>query len=210
MTAEHGDDAWYLGHIVEKLNNLRHQFNGRHALDDNNKQPFIPLRQLQLFWDDQKIQKVINICARFRGSTVIRRDVIKDRFLRLYSLLVFIGEAHQIGEFMKHELEDGVFPLETFPPQWPDIPMNEQLFTLILVHQWAFFPVTFERTHLYNQVLSPRRILPIEHEEVIRPGTEVTLFRASLEGSSTFATPERDGKVSRHQTLAIWQPRLPI
>ncbi|KAH6662626.1 hypothetical protein F5X68DRAFT_161634 [Plectosphaerella plurivora] len=197
-------DGVSLTTLSEGLHNLSHKYTGRNALGSNSEH-FIPLRELQRFWDDKTIQHVIGFSADYKGSIVLRANAIKTQFLRIYSLLVFLERPEKIELFTSWDLNDEVFPLEKFPAQWAETPPNKDLFTLIYEYQWAYFPVIFEEDRLYSQVLPERMILPILHEEIIREGTDdVVLFRTSLEGSSTFAKPEDEKvKVVRKQYLGM-------
>lgn len=188
-------DSFVVG-VAEQLHSISHQYYGRHALDDKRKR-FVPLQRLKNFWkDDRQIESVLNSYAIYMGSFSLRPEIIRDRFIRLFSLLVAIERVHCIEQFSSHGLEDARFPLEKFPQEWKTTRPNKELYSMISAEQWVFFPVIFESGELYSQAIPPQRILPIEYEEIIRQGTGVSLFRASLEGSSTFANPANNGKVS--------------
>jgi hypothetical protein len=126
---------------------------------------YVPLCVLQQYWTPQKIRDVQNAC---RPPAVFDVDSIRNKFLRVLSLLVLLEKVAYFEEFSSNRLSDNHFPLNKYPIEWPpDSHAHHRLYETIEKRQWMFFPLIFDSDLLLNQNLPIDRILPITKERQI-------------------------------------------
>ncbi|RSL78453.1 hypothetical protein CEP51_008204 [Fusarium floridanum] len=127
---------------------------------------------LEAFWRDYSIKAIL------RAYNINKpENVIFQSFLCSFSLLVYIDKVEFLGWLVERNLKDATFPLEPRPPFWPDAPAYNSLFEAIAESQWIFFPVTFDKHELYNQVFGPRHIFPICQQELIKNGDTIQIHK---------------------------------
>lgn len=167
----------------EQLEHLKLQFHGRDGTGSEISH-YIPHDSLEAFWEAHSIDAIL------RAYSVDKsQHVIFHHFLRIFSLLVYIDKVDRLGWLVEHGAKDATFPLETYPPTWPNTPPCTKLFEDITESQWIFFPVTFGQNELYNQVFSPRHIFPIYKEELMQSGDTVKLHKIETNPSCAGCDP---------------------
>ncbi|RSL49750.1 hypothetical protein CEP54_012280 [Fusarium duplospermum] len=140
--------------------------------------------RLEAFWEDYNIKAILRACSVNKSQ-----DVIFQSFLCTFSLLVYIEKVEFLGWLVERNLKDSTFPLETRPSFWPDAPAYDRLFEAIAESQWIFFPVTFNKHELYNQVFGPRHIFPICNQELIKAGDTIQVHKIETNPSSEDSDP---------------------
>jgi hypothetical protein len=155
-----------------------HRRLGRDGLGQ--KRYYVPFSTLHDYWEeDYKIQDVIG-----NNSIALPTDVIRSRFLRVFSTLVYTGLVSCLPEFAKHSLHDGVFPLIKFPAaHWPDAPLYVDMFDKLQPEQWMFFPLEFHHDKLIDVELAARHILPLASEELLVDGDAAQIFKIEVDKS---------------------------
>jgi len=145
---------------------------------DGLKAYFVASVDLAAYWSRQNIESVVHGLGQPIRVPV---DVIEARYLRVFSLLVYVERASLLEEFACRNLSDGLFPLCRFPPTWPDdSPLHRDLYELIREHQWMFFPLVINQGSMCNRKLRTRHILPIVEREVIKDSPAVTITKIKV------------------------------
>lgn len=167
------DSDKHIRQFGKELGNLKKKYIGQNGVDGEIPN-YIPLSELEKFWTRPKIVQVLRASPRPRMQS---HETITKHFLRVFSLLVYIGCVNFLDSFVEGELRDKKFPIEKIPPSWGESPPFHTLFNHVKESQWIFFPLTLDPHGLYNQTLSPRQILPIYEEKVIRKGDSATVCK---------------------------------
>jgi hypothetical protein len=165
--------------LADSLADLLTNYTGRHALDSA-PQPYIPRKVLVTFWTDDKINQAFGE-LRGRRPPLLEPNTIRRKFIRLFSLLIYIGRLSHLRRFTQYRLVDENFPIRSYPSDWRDHPGLRQLYEQVEEHQWKFFPLIFDQVELYDQTLSPKHIIPINTEEEIRAGADATVYKIDVE-----------------------------
>jgi hypothetical protein len=163
--------------ITDELSLLLEKNQGMHALNDD-RPCYVTLGDLQNYWTNDNMTQAFRNCHSLdhESGPLEWHETIRENFLRLFSLLVWIGHLDTIHEsFMQHRLTDASFPLTDFPRTWAKTDLRRELFAKILEAQWQFFPLVFDQRKLFNPELSLRHIIPISKIESIQRGTEIAL-----------------------------------
>lgn len=126
----------------------------------------MPHNELFRYWT---IARIRDACESYSEGIDTRPDLIRNRYLRVFSTLVYVGHLAYIPAFQQNELWDQRFPNTTLPGPWAPVPSYRSMFDAFKDHQWMFFPVILDRDSLDSSWLPPERILPIHIEEIIRP-----------------------------------------
>lgn len=164
--------------IPDQLSALLKKNQGMHAIDD--KRPYyVTLGDLQEYWTNDNMTQAFRSCHSLdhESGPLEWYEAIRENFLRVFSLLVWIGDLEMIHEsFMQHRLTDASFPMTDFPYNtWEDTPLRQKLFAKILEEQWKFFPLVFNERQLSNPTLSSRHILPITKINPIQRSPEIAV-----------------------------------
>jgi hypothetical protein len=174
--------------ITDELSALLKKNKGVHAIDDD-RPCYVTLRDLQDFWTNDNMTQAFRNCHSLdhESGPLEWHGAIRENFLRLFSLLIWIGHLETIHEsFMQHRLTDASFPLTDFPHHiWEHTDLRQELFEKILEEQWKFFPLVFDQRQLFNPALSSRHILPIRKIEQIQRGTEIVLDAIHVDPACT-------------------------
>lgn len=129
------------------------------------EQHYVPLTELYTYWTIPKIREA---CESYSEAFPTRHRLIKDRYLRVFSTLVFIGKLSYLPAFQRMGLGDQRFPDTTLPNDWEQSPSHRSMFDDFKSHQWTFFPVILDRDSLDDTWLPPERILPLRVQAKIR------------------------------------------
>ncbi|KAH8178181.1 protein kinase domain-containing protein [Sarocladium implicatum] len=161
--------------ITDELSKLLHKTHGVHAINEENP-CYVTLEDLQRYWTKENMTQAFRNCRDHDNAPLEWHETIRHSFIRLFSLLVWIGHLETIHEsFMHHKLDDASFPLHEFPKKWERTDFREDLFRKIYKEQWQFFPLIFDQRQLYDPELSPHHIIPVSKVEQIQSSDEVAL-----------------------------------
>lgn len=158
---------------------------------------YITYKQLQDFWRGHRIRNVLEKHPKCDG---VSATVIKDGYLRVFSLLVWCGKVNMLKKFTSIELNDNRFPLRQIPESFAANRNLKALYKSIEPHQWIFFPLIIHPIRLSSTVEPMERILPIISEEKISSGEESTVFKTLFHVDCCADTLPRhqSGQVSFH------------
>ncbi|KAI0388006.1 hypothetical protein F5Y04DRAFT_241477 [Hypomontagnella monticulosa] len=168
---------------------------------DNDKN-FIPLDALQDYWTNPRINKVLKA---FRPSLTFDIDTIRNHYIRTFSTLVYCGCVANLGEFTKHNLDDGKLPLRTHPGVWDGGPYFDKLFSAVFEHQWCFFPLIFSDAQLDDCHLDDNHVLPIEKQIQISHGDAATIQQIRIHDScNSLVKKDRDRPIQQRFVLKTY------
>lgn len=133
------------------------------GLDGNgNTKHYVPYHELRRYWDPNTIREVLKYY-----NDLPSVDIISDRYLRVFSTLVYIDKVAYLSGFTTKNLNDEHWPSNEHDPQWPtDYAVFLEEFRS---KQWMFFPLQFRRTGFDGRHLPADHILPIETSHAVDP-----------------------------------------
>ncbi|KAI3394706.1 hypothetical protein diail_2291 [Diaporthe ilicicola] len=149
--------------FLEFVQQKRQNYKGKNGHGE--VQYYLPLSELLTYWTIPRIRAA---CESYSERIIVKHNVIRDRFLRVFSTLVYIGSLSYLPAFQRRDLSDQRFPDTTLPGFWESSPAHMSMFENFRNHQWMFFPVIIDRDSLDDRLLPPEQILPLWSEEVIR------------------------------------------
>lgn len=159
--------------FTEFVQQKRQQYKGRDGY--GRVKGYVPRDELFNYWT---VSRIRDACESYSEGITTRHNLIRNRLLRVFSTLVYIGKLSYIPTFQYHGLSDQRFPDTTPPGPLSQAPSYKSMFDDFKDHQWIFFPVILDRDTLDNTWLPPERILPICIEEPI--GSQLHREKASI------------------------------
>ncbi len=162
-----------------KSKNIGHDIAG-------NPKKYVPYSALVTYWTTGSISRVLRA---FPGSgrLDIDIDLIKRRYLRIFSTLVYTSPAavnNFQNLFISKNLDDKRLPWRSRPSEWPDEKFFRDFFKQIAPHQWQFFPFDFSRDNLHDLRIDDECILPIDPTTPIAQGSAATIERFEVHPES--------------------------
>lgn len=121
---------------------------------------YMPLSALQKYWTTARIHKVLNV-----NRLWYQPEVIRAKYLRVFSTLVYANTSTSIREFEAADFSDKSLPLVYRPP-WIS---SDDLFTRFDHFQWKFCPLEFKLGD-FDRSIPPDAILPFQCKEDLTAG----------------------------------------
>lgn len=149
--------------FTEFVQRKRQEHKGRDGY--GREKGYVPHNELLEYWT---IARIRDACESYSEGFDTRHALIRNRYLRVFSTLVYIGELSYFPLFQQRELSDRTFPHTTDPGPWAQVPIYGSLFNGFKSHQWTFFPMILEADILDDTWLPAERILPIRIQATIR------------------------------------------
>ena len=138
---------------------------------------FIQFYALHDYFDANRTGEVFKLLSQPNLGNEIRRK----NYLRVFSILVFIGKAEYITQFIRYPgLDDRHLPFlsPTHPPHnWPPI---EEFYPAFYSAQWQFCPQKFARENLWNVCFEEDHILPIVEKIQMRKGRNAVIYKIKV------------------------------
>lgn len=153
--------------------------------------PFIPYKRVQAYFtESRRIHALlIALLPEKDVGQLPSTDTIKERYLRVFSILILINRGRFINHFVHHDiLDDQHLPLESPSHSWPNS-TEAGFFESFYQKQWLFYPAVFER-HM-DRHLDENRTLPIVEKESLGEGVSAIAQRVVIEEGSNRLTPVR-------------------
>ncbi|KAF4981161.1 hypothetical protein FZEAL_2995 [Fusarium zealandicum] len=122
--------------------------------------PYVPHSSLKEYWTEKRIQEILDSCNPFIPASASQ---ILTKFLRIFSLLVYLDRPGDISLFTRKNIDDSQLPLADLPTSWP-----HELITKISESQWRFCPLEFTSDHIHKRELPAQQVLPITYETPLR------------------------------------------
>ena len=139
---------------------------------------FIQFYALQDYFDANRMGKIFKLLSQPNLGNEIRQK----NYLRVFSILVFIGKAECITQFIRYPgLDDRHLPFlsPTHPPHnWP--PPIEEFYPAFYSAQWQFCPQKFVRENLWNVCFEEDHILPIVEKIQMRKGRSAVIYKIKV------------------------------
>ncbi|KAK7977073.1 hypothetical protein PG988_004563 [Apiospora saccharicola] len=138
------------------------------------KQPYICPQDLYDYWDHTKIAGLYN---------KIPADDIYDNYLRIFSILVWIGAEQIIDNFIdrRSDVRDNMLPMsdDAYEAYRLELPIQHRV--EFLRHQWRFAPLVFGKVRR-RQELDRQHIIPVQSRNPISAigDYESTIFKIKL------------------------------
>ena len=129
---------------------------------------YISFHRLEDYWNHSALDQWLNN-AQHRPIPANATNIVRS-YLRVWSILVYIGRPDYIEDFMAEPWDDDNLPMK--PDGGPSIGTKGTNFINMLAkfreNQWPFVPVRFETNRIMEKRhLDNRAVLPIEHVEYL-------------------------------------------
>ncbi|KAF4454846.1 serine/threonine protein kinase [Fusarium austroafricanum] len=141
------------------------QWVGSHARPGINgfgkEDKYVSGAQLEHYW--RSPGNFSDILRTINPPIFVSFDTIREKFLRVFSILVFISQTATITLFLEEGMNDDKLPLEerNLPLEWP------RCFGAAMKDQWQFSPWEFIKHGSDSRRLLPNQILPVRYKEVL-------------------------------------------
>jgi len=131
---------------------------------------YVSIRALKEYWNKSSVG---NILHSFNPPINVDIDDIIKRYLRTFSILVYINRVPYIRHFMQYDYDDekGLPYNETMSFGLPKSDETCKVWENILKNQWIFCPFQFGPKKIYLRPLDQRCILPIDVIRQLTPDT---------------------------------------
>ncbi|KAH6869673.1 kinase-like domain-containing protein [Thelonectria olida] len=143
--------------------------------------PYITRSALAEYWWEDRVREILNNCGIHEHAHTIVRS-----YLRIFSILVYIGMPQAIGLFTERQLRDDYLPIIGHPADWPDDLPNRDVLHEFHDYQWAFCPLQFSDGYMHKRRLAPRMILPVSFKERLNQdlggGDAAAVWRVEIDG----------------------------
>ncbi|KAK3649115.1 hypothetical protein LTR22_013085 [Elasticomyces elasticus] len=170
--------------------------------DEN--QRFIPYTAIKTYFDYSRLQTIAEAvwtglprgeCQRIAG------DIIKQESLRVFCILLCIGSAQHIRNFLRHDLLDARFPTTQAPDEFPK-DVDWSAFHRV---QWRYYACRLVQG--MERTVSKDKILPIVARNGIGRGDDNTVFRITVhyEYDGMHDLKDNIGSVSRNYALKVYE-----
>ena len=138
---------------------------------------FIQFYALQDYFDANRMGKIFKLLS----QPNLGNEICRKNYLRVFSILVFIGKAEYITQFIRYpDLDDRHLPFlsPTHPPHnWPPI---KEFYPAFYSAQWQFCPQKFARENLWNVCFEEDHILPIVEKIQMRKGRSAVIYKIKV------------------------------
>lgn len=121
--------------------------------------PYISFSALERYWTESRINTIME--SRKISPADITKD-IQSSYLRIFSLLVYLGYPDSIRWFSSNGLQDSNLPLADSSRQ-----NNPSWYYAFLKEQWTFCPIIISADGDFTQTLPSKAILPVTYEKAI-------------------------------------------
>lgn len=172
--------------------NLAHGVNG-----DDQKVPYIAPAILETYWTEKRVDDILNA---HEPPIPQSADMIISQYLRIFSILIYIGEPGEISWFCPHvkNINDIHLPLdrESFPIRCPWAGN-------FLETQWMFNPLIFTSDFIYKRIVPCKTILPVTYEEPLteKRGGHSKVLKVQLHSKCNLVTLEVFLSLSMRETI---------
>lgn len=131
---------------------------------------YISIRDLEEYWLEDRVR---NILHSITPPINVNIDDIIKRYLRTFSILLYINRVSYIRYFRQHDYDDERLPYnDAIPFDLPKTEETRQVWDNILKNQWIFSPFQFGPKMPHLRPLDPQVILPITVVEKLTPDTK--------------------------------------
>ncbi|KAL8392052.1 hypothetical protein RB595_002307 [Gaeumannomyces hyphopodioides] len=147
---------------------------GLNADDATERLPFVPLIALTAFWTEQRLLGCLpdKSASTDDLGVYFNHPIVRKEYLKVFSILVDIGQPKNIVHFTNAEVRDADLPLDNLPSDWEDDDDISPWIGDFKKHQWKFCPHTLGASPLFKRNLDARLILPFTGMERLSRETD--------------------------------------
>ena len=152
---------------------------GSGGVDNQLDRRFIPRSILEAkFKAPQMVEGLLHALFGKGDDPLPDADNIRDRYLRPFVILLFLGQGEMIYHFVNHRhLQDPHLPFRALPHKFPSSTTGN-LWEAFEREQWAFCAMDLEYNMDYH--LSTDEILPIVHKERLGEGGSAVTHKITV------------------------------
>ncbi|KAH6886201.1 hypothetical protein B0T10DRAFT_78265 [Thelonectria olida] len=131
-----------------------------------NEAGYVSLVQLKTYWVQNRLLECLGLNpCHVQGREICIAYETMDRYLRIWSLLVYIGEHELFPWFISQDFHDECLPVFKPPLKFPG---SQHAWEMFRENQWMFIPMLFDSNNMFKGKLHPRTVLPIITERLIK------------------------------------------
>ncbi|KAH7004105.1 kinase-like domain-containing protein [Fusarium venenatum] len=175
-------------HLLEQFREYVHE-NVELGINGEDKDvPYIAPSKLKTYWSAKRVDAILNTC---QPPIPQNSDMIISKYIQIFSILVYIGQPHEISWFCLNvkTLDDCHLPIygESFPQgcSWADE---------FLTNQWKFHPLVFTHENIYQRKISCKLILPVTYGDELSEerGSRhaAKLWKVQVHTACNYVTPQ--------------------
>jgi hypothetical protein len=165
--------------FTDHVEELKQKYSGRDGA--GNQRPYIPENELKRYWTKSRVH---DVCKSHAPHLTIKWEVVNQRCLRLFSILVYLDRAQYFEQLLERGLSDAKLPLtDSDVPQALRAPAFEDVLGSLLKHQWMFCPLVLDYALLTNLHLSTSHILPFREQELLADGDAAHIHCILVDGA---------------------------
>jgi len=174
------------------IEGLNGKYSGRSGTGD--RKPYVPEFELRKYWTKSRVYE---ICKSHAPHLTIKFEVVSERCLRLFSVLVYLDRVVYFDPLLERGISDAKLPLADadVPQTLRAAPAFKDVLDGLLEYQWMFCPLVIDYAQLTNLQLQPSHILPFHDEEKIADGDAAHIYRILVD--------KHCNKLNEVRTLAI-------
>lgn len=152
---------------------------GSGGVDNELDRRFIPRSILEAkFKAPLKVEALLHALFGTSNDPLPDADYIRNRYLRPFVILLFVGQGQMIYHFVEHEsLQDRHLPFRALPQGFPSS-TTCNLWEIFEREQWGFCAMGLEYNMSYH--LGTDDILPIVHKERLGEGGSAVTHRITV------------------------------
>ncbi|KAJ9649025.1 hypothetical protein H2199_000938 [Coniosporium tulheliwenetii] len=161
------------------------------------KPRFVPIDRItEQFKDIRLLSKLLGALFRDKEHTIYPETIQKD-FPRVFCILLSIGKASFIGNFIEDSLSDKRLPFHEEPPHFPIATEAPDFWESFEQKQWMFCPATF-KSNTPKLRFGEKLILPIIHKEEIAEGGSAVIHKIQIHSAYNRLKPHSEDLVHRN------------
>ncbi|KAK0622341.1 hypothetical protein B0T14DRAFT_426565, partial [Immersiella caudata] len=175
--------------FTDHVEELKQKYSGRDGA--GNRRPYIPENELKRYWTKSRVH---DVCKSHAPHLTIKWEVVNQRCLRLFSILVYLDRAQYFEPLLERGISDAKLPLtDSDVPQALRTPAFEDVLDSLLKHQWTFCPLVLDYALLTNLHLHSSHILPFREEQQLADGDAAHIHRILVSGECNKLDEVDDG-----------------
>ena len=143
--------------------------------------PYVSQAALGDFLSKQAVENLLNaLFGNHRSRDYLGPRQIKEKYCKIFCLLISIGKGPFITQFVEHGIDDRYLPLQTQPPDFPSSASDSQFFSAFYQNQWQFCVPELNGDTFNRRFIAKEYILPIRRIGELGEGGSATAFKVEV------------------------------
>jgi hypothetical protein len=137
--------------------------------------PYTPAHKIREYLTDNQLRKLLLYCRRPPDKDL---DAIRNNYLIVFAILIFIGKGAYIGHFTRYDdFVDTRLPFG-YHDDWPSD--TDSVRRQFVDAQWRFCAKTLERHRLNDTQIPPQMIIPFKILETLKEDADLRVCKVEI------------------------------